>query len=726
MRQTLLFVLMTLTAVPASLATVFINEVFINPPGSSADDTREFIELLGTPGRSLDGYAIALVNGALTKYYPLGSIPPRPVAQEIDEFFSLDGLRLGPNGLLVIGIGTSSMYPTLLADTNFRQWTTLWNGGSDTPGKLNNDGSNTVLLLRRRPGQTQADPTNPAGLRWGKDIIPDDELFTPVLDPQTNQLVDQYGDGALDEGQPNGIDGGNTLDFVGASTPGDLLDDLEVVDEVSYEDDRGWEYDVDARQVDLDSPVPGLPPRRVHALDDPQGFNPDVLIRVDYRTKGPGWLPAPGATGAGPNGMNWQDTATEQWIRGESVVGSGGQGGNPQFFLDNSPNSNPDAIQPYLTNVPLWLADGQAPDYNFAAPFTYQIMAGRINPLAVAYIPGDADRDGDCDADDLAKVAAVFGEPDWIFSNAYAGAPAGNDGDPATQTRPWDVDATGDNGVEPSDLQWVLNFQGNTDGRIVGRRYDSTTPAATGVYLNPNTGVTCAVTWTAVVPSGRPLDGLVAGDVVELTVRAQVVTGANTLPQQQNGIMQFVHDVTLSTAGVARVETITALGAFAKTRAALESPQGLSGDLGLRRINGHTTSFSQGLGSAADLYRIQLRAIGSGTTTVTLAPSNEAGFALSTPHGLKVGRTDSNGNPQAVTYPPGLALTVVGQLTPGDTNCDGEITFADIDRFVEALSGESAWTHWPCPWLNADCNGDGDVSFADIDAFVALIGTTCP
>jgi len=129
MRQTLLFVLMTLTAVPASLATVFINEVFINPPGSSADDTREFIELLGTPGRSLDGYAIALVNGALTKYYPLGSIPPRPVAQEIDEFFSLDGLRLGPNGLLVIGIGTSSMYPTLLADTNFRQWTTLWNGG---------------------------------------------------------------------------------------------------------------------------------------------------------------------------------------------------------------------------------------------------------------------------------------------------------------------------------------------------------------------------------------------------------------------------------------------------------------------------------------------------------------------------------------------------------------------------------------------------------------------
>jgi len=64
-------------------------------------------------------------------------------------------------------------------------------------------------------------------------------------------------------------------------------------------------------------------------------------------------------------------------------------------------------------------------------------------------------------------------------------------------------------------------------------------------------------------------------------------------------------------------------------------------------------------------------------------------------------------------------------LCPGDTNCDGEITFADIDSFVEALSGEENWTHAPCPWLNADCNGDGDVTFADIDGFVALIGTSC-
>jgi hypothetical protein len=66
------------------------------------------------------------------------------------------------------------------------------------------------------------------------------------------------------------------------------------------------------------------------------------------------------------------------------------------------------------------------------------------------------------------------------------------------------------------------------------------------------------------------------------------------------------------------------------------------------------------------------------------------------------------------------------QLCAGDTNCDGGITFADIDWFVEALNGESGWAHLPCPWLSADCNHDGGVTFADIDPFVSLIGTSCP
>jgi hypothetical protein len=68
----------------------------------------------------------------------------------------------------------------------------------------------------------------------------------------------------------------------------------------------------------------------------------------------------------------------------------------------------------------------------------------------------------------------------------------------------------------------------------------------------------------------------------------------------------------------------------------------------------------------------------------------------------------------------------VPDICPGDMNCDGRVTFADIDLFVEALAGESAWTHALCPWLNVDCNGDTYVTFADIDPFVAVIGTTCP
>jgi len=63
---------------------------------------------------------------------------------------------------------------------------------------------------------------------------------------------------------------------------------------------------------------------------------------------------------------------------------------------------------------------------------------------------------------------------------------------------------------------------------------------------------------------------------------------------------------------------------------------------------------------------------------------------------------------------------------PGDMNCDGSVTFADIDAFVEALSGRENWTHDPCPWSNGDCSGDGEVTFADIDGFVTRIGTTCP
>jgi hypothetical protein len=72
MRRIGITVILALAVSPV-LATVVLNEVFVNPPTSSFDDTREFIELLGTPGMRLDGYAVAVVSGGLTKYYILNS-----------------------------------------------------------------------------------------------------------------------------------------------------------------------------------------------------------------------------------------------------------------------------------------------------------------------------------------------------------------------------------------------------------------------------------------------------------------------------------------------------------------------------------------------------------------------------------------------------------------------------------------------------------------------------
>lgn len=700
-------------------ATVFLNEVSINPPGS-LDDLREYIELQGVPGRKLNGYAIAFLNGGLEKYFPSNSIPPLPDPKpEIDEFFSLDGLQLGANGLLVIGLANASGYPELLSDTEFfGPWVDLWNGGLDIPNRLSNDGSNTVLLIRRRPGRTEADPNNAGGLRWGKGLYQDFEIIRNVIDPQDSTVKDQWGDGNLDKGQSNGLNGA-TKDVTGFSTFFDT-DDLEIVDEISYESDRGWEYDTDDRKVDLDSAVPGLPERRVHALDDPQGFTPDSLTRVDYRTSGLGWATALDALGQLPNGRNWQDTATEQWIRGENDPNVIFTKDGPEIYYWNEQNPNPDAVQFYMTNVPRWLHDGIATEYNFSIFNSYRLLAGRINPLAIPFIPGDVDRDGDCDSADIARIASVFGNADWVFSNAYPEAPQSNDGDPATQTRPWDVDATGDNGIEPSDLQWTLNFQGNTNGRVAGRRYDSPTASTTGVFLNPHSTVQCAATFQVELPDGRPINGLRVGDLIQLTVRAQVTGGARSSPAEQvNGIMQFVHDLTISAGNVVAVETVTPLSPFAPTRASLVLPN-VSFDRGVRSINGYSTFFSSGIGAPTSLYRVQLRAVGLGSTQIQVGAAALPAFASSTPRGLKVGRTDDNGNPQLTSYPAWLAVAVTQQsAAPGNCDIDPLITNADHACMADCIAGPETLETGCEPF---DLDDDQDVDLLDVGLFQSMFG----
>ncbi len=683
--------------------SIFINEVFINP--SESDGTHEFIELLGTPGMKLDGYAIAVLNGTEEKYYTLGSIPPAPVpAPEIDEFFSLDGLSLGDNGILGVLVRDKYAfnYPGLLSDSASVDWRTLWNGGLDVPGKLTNDGSCTIILIRNRPGITEADPCNPDGLLWGKEITHDAELFTPVGG------MDQFGDGNLDRSDSTRVDG-NTIDLSGLDTVGDLTDDLEIVDEVSYEDGRGWEYDTDGRHVDEFSSCESLPHRHVHALDDPANFNPDVISRVDYRTKGPGWAPSCGATGEMANNNNWQDTATEQWIRGSSV--------NTltlprHFYYDNDPNSNPNAVQAFGTHVPLWLDDGNGVDYEFTTN-SYEILVGSINPLAVPFIPGDVDRDGICDVNDINKISSVFGDDDWIFSNSFLDAPETDRGDPATQTKPWDVDGTGDNGIEASDMQWVLNFQGDTTGQIVGIQYDSTTPASSGVYLNSNTGVDCNVIADVNLPAGRTLDSLCIGDFFDVTVSAELDAGANASVGQENGITQYIHDITIDSGYIIRITAVQALGPFSTTRLSLQTSQGIYGDLGVNLVNGYTTnttSFTEGLTGPANLYRLTLQVVGEGTTNLTISPASSLKFANSTPHGLKVGHTDSNGDPDSSLYPAPLSITA---SLSADFDDSGRVDMID---FV-ILGGQ--WRQPPgAPSADiAPAGGDGNVDVNDLGMF---------
>ncbi|MCK4340697.1 MAG: hypothetical protein KAY37_03100 [Phycisphaerae bacterium] len=80
--------------------------------------------------------------------------------------------------------------------------------------------------------------------------------------------------------------------------------------------------------------------------------------------------------------------------------------------------------------------------------------------------------------------------------------------------------------------------------------------------------------------------------------------------------------------------------------------------------------------------------------------------------------------------------TIVVDLTVlclGDSNCDGLITWRDIDFFVAAQNDNvAAWEAMflpgtpSCSFANNNVNADGTVNWRDIDPFVALMNTTCP
>ena len=61
--------------------------------------------------------------------------------------------------------------------------------------------------------------------------------------------------------------------------------------------------------------------------------------------------------------------------------------------------------------------------------------------------------------------------------------------------------------------------------------------------------------------------------------------------------------------------------------------------------------------------------------------------------------------------------------SPGDLNCDGVVSVADIGAFVLVLTNPAEYaSQFPdCDALNGDLNGDGAVTVSDIGLFVALL-----
>ncbi len=233
---------------------VIINEVLENPPGSgSTDDVWEYIELYGKPGMDLTGYAIGLAKGGRDED---GDGIPDVASErfaEIDEAFTLDGLTLGANGLLVLygtnTFGVSSIPALLDPDTNSAPFSAVHIPTTDTQGKLANDNSSTYLLVRKRPNHEIDEKTGDSvylpGYSFRKDINPDVDF-----------------DSNLDCGVESPVGG----------APGaQVIESVQIVDSVAWSHQGGKEYTRSSEQE----------------ISDTQGFNPDGVSRIAFYMTNP-------------------------------------------------------------------------------------------------------------------------------------------------------------------------------------------------------------------------------------------------------------------------------------------------------------------------------------------------------------------------------------------------------------------------------------------------------
>ena len=306
-----------LAAVGTARAQLVINEVFENPP-NGGDQTWEFIEIYGPPNFDLTGYAVALVKGGQDQM-PRDGIPDGSSNQktaEIDEAFTLDGWSTDANGFFVLynvgqfnATGMSSyltpnpsyvfFQPESVSNKRFlngASFPTLFIPSvfdpGETAGKLDNDGSSTYLLVRRRPNHvlsTSGASIYLPGYAWAKDTCPDVD-FNSRLDLGDEQTL------------------GVPLYFVegpsGLQTAAAVMEPVQIVDEIAWSNEGGKEYNTPGRG-DASNKFSQTP-----------GFNPDLIMRVRYFVTPPmlGW-----AVDEDTNELKRRNAADESWLYGEAM-----------------------------------------------------------------------------------------------------------------------------------------------------------------------------------------------------------------------------------------------------------------------------------------------------------------------------------------------------------------------------------------------------------------------
>jgi len=232
----------------AACGQVVINEVMENPTDAGEDEFWEYMELYGTPGMDLTGYALVLVKGGSD---PEGDGVPNSPA-EIDEAFSLDGLTIGDNGILVVynnlagfsEIGSFVEGPFAPAGVAAAGWDEMMNLYIPNPdpdaGNLANGDSSTYLLVRGRPDYSVVDGMSLYGPGYAvaKETDPDQDF-------------------------------NSRLDFAVQGFA--AVDPLQIVDDVAWSNNGGKEYTRDSDQEISDTP----------------DFNPDGLSRVAYYGENP-------------------------------------------------------------------------------------------------------------------------------------------------------------------------------------------------------------------------------------------------------------------------------------------------------------------------------------------------------------------------------------------------------------------------------------------------------